>query len=96
MTYVKPCSTCSDFGFYLDDGCLQNSCAHGGRTRSPAELKKLRAKAKEGKPASARAKRVMPCPARPCECPAGEGPRQEQRDKIAIQARRLAGLPWNA
>ena len=91
------CDRCLDDGFYFDDGCDANTCAHGGRTRSPQELKRLRKQ--EAKDASdetrkvvtirERTERVMACPIRPCSCPAGVPIRAERRAKIRKQERRI-------
>ena len=92
------CDRCLDDGFYFDDGCNTNTCAHGGRTRSPQELKRLRKQ--EAKDASdetrkvvtirERTERVMACPPRPCSCAAGDPIRAERLVKIRDQERRIA------
>ena len=56
------CDRCSDDGFYFDPHCMDNTCAHGGRTRSPAEMKRLRKR--EAKDAAEDKRRAKTLPSR--------------------------------
>lgn len=93
---ASDCPTCEGIGYYLDAGCVALTCAHGGRRRSPSEMRKLRKAAKPGDLVATHEPLVMLCPSRICSCPAGDAPRVEQRARIEQQERRFAGHLWNA
>lgn len=83
------CPRCEDVGFYFDPRCIVDTCAHGGRTFSPLELKRRRkvenkrAEEEKRKPVLIpnRLPRVMDCPARACPCSAGDGIRRALKSR---------------
>ena len=75
MTLGDTCGKCGNQGFYFDQRCLDNECAHRGSERLVE---------KDGKKCK-KLVRIMPCPPRPCSCPHGKPARAELQAKIRLQ-----------
>ena len=82
------CTTCLGDGFYFDQGCMNETCAHGPRELSARE-KKERKEAElptiDAVPSS------MPCPARPCSCSCESAKiaREKMKQRLSEQRERL-------
>lgn len=81
---MPTCERCGDRGFFFDEQCLNDTCAHRG------ELKAVRdGDGNVDEKAPKVRTRVMPCPSRPCFCAAGTGPRAELKAKCEEQHERF-------
>lgn len=80
------CKTCGGHGYYMDKRCESSVCDHAGREPTKAQ----REAAKEDKTTVKEKARIMPCPSRPCSCPAGATERAKLQAKIDAQNELLA------
>lgn len=86
---TKPCTKCGGSGTYLSTRCVDEVCHHRARYVTKIEdLRPVKGDAWKGKALKREKKlipRCMPCPQRPCSCPAGAIARADLRRRVWVQ-----------